>query len=219
MKLIDLLIQLDNENTSLNKESHISGPVLKSIEKKLFECEEFKNVVRMNFIDAPVYMVDLDTQEPISLNREYLGGEVKSMQVSTFKFKEGDEIKFNRFIDIYSLQIVKTYNTSAVNIDKPGVWIFPTIYGEGFVPKKEIRIIWSPEQLQDALAMMGKTETAKDRLMRMFEDALDSMEPNIPCEYGLIIRGSQRSVLPDGPMGNSPKDSDIPPGGGGSSSV
>jgi hypothetical protein len=199
MKLLDLMIQLDSEGFLPKKESYISGASLRALEKRLFECEEFKNVARINFLDVPTYKIDSDTKEPISLEREY-DGEVELKTTATFKLKQNDEIKLNRYVDIYSLQLIKVYNTSAVNLDKPGVWIFPTTYNlETFIPKNEIRIIWNPEQLQDALMMMGNSETSKSRLMRMFEDALDNMETNIPCEYGLFFRGSERSVVSTNP--------------------
>jgi len=38
----------------------------------------------------------------------------------------------------------------------------------------------------------------KERIMRMFESALESMEPNIECDYYLSIRCSERSIFIEG---------------------
>lgn len=196
MKLIDLFIQLDKEGLFPKNKEYISGAELKGLEKKLFECDEFKRVVRINYIETPNYLIDKETEEPLGYSRDFLGGETSTKTVQSFRVNQNQDLILNKIVDIYSIQLVKTFSTSAANIDTPGVWIFPTIYNnETFVPKQEIRVIWNPEQLQNALAMMGNSESVKDRLKRMFEDALDNMEPNIPCDYSLLIRGSERSIV------------------------
>jgi len=60
----------------------------------------------------------------------------------------------------------------------------------------QIRVIWDPDQLKDALTLMGRPETPNERIMRMFETALNNMEPNINCEYIMTIRCSSRSIVP-----------------------
>lgn len=167
---------------------------LKSFEKRLFECEEFKNVARINFIEMPHYLIDEETEEPISLNREFLGGKTKTVQVGAFMVNPEKELKFNKIVDLYSIRLNKRFDTS-IDVSKPGVWVYPTVYDQvTFEATNQIRVIWDPKQLAEALQMVGHSETPKQRLMRMFETALDSVEPNLPCEYVLTIRCSPRSI-------------------------
>lgn len=192
MNLIDFILQADPKD--FENKSFMAGQSLKNSEKQLFECDEFKNVIRINFIDLPAYLVDDESGEPIAHNREFLGGQTSRKQVVTYKFRPGETAIFNKVVDLYSLQIIKLFNTNEA-VSKPGVWIYPTVFNDKFEPLKEVRVLWSPEQLQDAISLINNSnETAKSRLMRMFEQALDSMEPNLPCSYALVIRCSERSM-------------------------
>ena len=201
MKLIELLTQLDKSTLThddliiMDNCFTATSGFLKSIEKELFKCDEFKNVARINYIELPSYFVDDETGEPISANREFLGGKTTVKKVTDFGIKYNEELALNKIVDIYSIMLQKKF-LSSEDITKPGVWIYPTNYSEDdFNPKSQIRIIWEPNQLEEVLKIMGKTETPKERLMRMFENALDTMEPNIPCEYSLVIRCSERSII------------------------
>lgn len=195
MKLIDLLIDLEKKTDLKQPTFTLHSSELKSFEKDLFECDEFKNVVRLNFVDFPTYLADESTEEPISSNREFLGGKTKVIQTATFGFKSEQEIKFDKFVDLYCITLEKVYYKKE-EINKPGVWIYPTFYDtETFIPTNQIKVIWDPAQLDEALKLMGSTETSKQRLLRMFETALDSMEPNIPCDYQMTIRCSNRSII------------------------
>lgn len=203
MKLVDLIVELEKKKeqfSSLKDPAHGAGfslnpTALKIIEKRLFECDEFKNVVRINFIEAPTYIVDEETGEPISSNREFLGGQTSIKTILNYRLNPGQEIKFGKIVDLYIISSNKRYILKE-EITKPGIWIYPTTYDEKtFQPTNQIRVIWDPEQLQDALRLVGKPETSKQRLMRMFETALDNMESNLPCEHVLTIRCSSRSVL------------------------
>lgn len=190
MKLVDLIVELDKKNGTGVYTSH----ELRKIEQRLFECEEFKQVVRINYIDLPAYLVDTETDEPISSNREFLGGNTGVRQVGSFRVEPNQELKLNKIVDLYSISILKRYSV-AEEIDKPGIWVYPTIYDPNvFTPKNQIRVIWDPSQLNEALTLMGGVETPKQRLLRMFETALDTMEPNLPCEYVLSFRCSTRSI-------------------------
>lgn len=226
MKLVEFLKDLERkkEPTALYEETIVGGngmglfgQALKSLESKLFECDEFKNVVRINFLEFPVFVMDKETEEPISSNREFLGGETKVITTSSFNIKPDQEFKFNKYVDIYGITINKRFNGKQ-DIDKPGVWIYPKIYNEQtFEPKNQIRVIWDPDKLQDALKLMGSNETPKERIMRMFESALESMEPNIECDYYLSIRCSERSIVIEGddakeeaPVAEEPKQMVFP---------
>lgn len=195
MKLVELLSEMDSKKSQSNINGLLLGPgELKAIENYLFQCDEFKNVVRINYIDLPSYLVDEETGEPVSANRNFIGGNTSIKQVESYRAEGEREFKFNKIIDLYSITLNKRYDVNA-DISKPGVWVYPTMFDhETFTPKNQIRVIWEPEQLRDALKLMNSTETAKDRLRRMFEDALENMEPNLPCTYVLTLRCSERSI-------------------------
>jgi len=172
----------------------LSGANLKYLESKIFECDEFKNVIRVNFLETPTFLADKESGEPISVNRNFIGGDVKPHNVSNFRLEEDCTLHLNKMVDIFSIELEKWYNIDTV-IDKPGVWILPNKFSsETHEIKKEIRVIWEPSVLEDALRLSGTKETTKERLMRMFEQALDSKEPNTSCSYSLNITFSARSV-------------------------
>lgn len=197
MNLVDFIVELEKKRVDMLNTTEpccLYGQTLKNFEKQLFECDEFKNVVRINYIDLPSYLVDEESGEPISNNREFLGGKTAYKKVITYKIQPGEKIVFNKVVDLYSLQVFKIFNTNE-DVNKPGVWVYPTNYDTTtFAATNQIKVIWDPNQLQEALSLIGNPETDKDRLKRMFNQALDSMEPNIPCSYALIVRCSERST-------------------------
>lgn len=200
MKLIDLIKQVDNgeilDLSIVDRQDGLvlSGENLKHLEAKIFECDEFKNVIRINFLENPTFLADKETGEPISVNRNFVGGDVKPQSVAEFNLEEDCVLHLNKMVDIFSIKLEKWYNVDS-KIDKPGVWILPSKYNEEtFLLRKEVRVIWEPDLLEDALRYSGGKETVKERLMRMFEQALDSAEPNTSCAYSLKIRFSSRSV-------------------------
>jgi len=201
MKLVEFIEGLNKKQKTLpNRASNSQDPIvlgsenLRMFEKQLFECDEFKNVVRLNFIDLPTYMVDNETGEPISVNRQFLGGDTSIKSVASYKITPDVELKFNKIVDLYSISIAKIY-TKTEEVTKPGVWVYPTIYNpETFTPKNQIRVIWDQIQLEQTLLTIGNGETPKDRILRMFKDALETMEPNLPCEYAILLRCSERSL-------------------------
>jgi hypothetical protein len=227
MKLVEFIKELEQKKEQLGNHSEkiaggngfiLDSNALRNVEKNLFECDEFKNVVRINYIEMPNYLVDEDSGEPISSNREFLGGKTKVQETKEHTFNPEEEIRFNKIVDLYSIRLNKRYITKE-EITKPGVWIYPTVYNqETFEATNQIRVIWDPHQLEQALALVGTKETPKERLMRMFETALDNMEPNTPCEYVLTIRCSSRSLAsagqraPEEPSeGSSTFHTEIPP--------
>lgn len=173
----------------------IAGPYLKTFEKELYQCEEFKNVLRINFLEMPSFIADIETGEPIIFNSNYMGeGDVKNQSVLSYKYDSDEPINFNKIVDIYSITMLKMYDTKST-FNKPGVWSFPTVYNpENSEPSKEIRVIWSPEKMQDAIVLTNSKESVKMRLMRLFEEALDRDQPNIPFTPKYMIRCSSRSV-------------------------
>ena len=116
MKLVDFIEELNKKQKSLsNRAGNSQDPIvlgsenLRMFEKQLFECDEFKNVVRLNFIDLPTYMVDNETGEPISTNREFLGGDTSVKSVVSYKILPNVNLKFNKIVDLYSISISKIY--------------------------------------------------------------------------------------------------------------
>ena len=199
MKLVDFIAELEKNKAIIQDAPGgifmLDSASLKRLESKLFECEEFKNVARINFIDYPTYLVDDESGEPIATNREFLGGKTKTLEVQSFMINSDQEIKFNKIVDLYAVFLHKKFNTKET-IEKPGVWVYPTYYDpETFEATNQIRVIWDPRQFAEALKIVGNAETPKQRLMRMFETALDSTESNLPCEYVLTLRCSMRSIL------------------------
>ena len=201
MKLSELLAELEQKgirNPGFGTMPVFDHKILKQFENRLYECEEFKDVVRINFLEMPTYLVDEETGEPIAGHRNYLGGNAKPQSVLSFHFSEGDEVKFGKIVDLYSIAVNKVYDVNFMNSSenrKYGVWNYPTIYdSKTFEPLKEIRVIWSPDQLQDALAITESKETVRERLIRMFEEALDRQEPNIPYSSKFLFRCSKRSI-------------------------
>lgn len=202
MKLIDLLLEL--ENTATN--DVIQSSVLKQAEERLFECDEFKNVIRVNYVHLPSFLVDRETKEPLVSNKNFIGGETDTINTIVYR-GDSDNIKFNKIVDIYTCAILREYDTEKTK-DKIGIWIFPTSYDEKyFTPKNEIRIIWNPIQLQEAIILIGDKETPEQRLTRLFADALKS-GPNVPCKYKIEIRCSPRSFLPESSKLESPDSTD-----------
>lgn len=204
MKLVELITKLERKKLQMpNKSEHkeafdapfvLDYQALKGIEKYLFDCDEFKNVIRVNYLPLPNYHVDEETNEPIIYNTEFLGGKLMVGKSESFMVNPGQEIKFNKVIDIYSIMLNKRFLTNE-NLDKSGIWIYPTkVDTNTFDYTNQIKVIWDPNQLKEVLALVGTSETPKQRLMRMFESALNDMTPNIPCEYVLTIRCSERSI-------------------------
>lgn len=201
MKLVDFIVDLESRLSAREKPERMIGDALvldssflRKIEPKLFECDEFKNVARLNYVDCPTYLVDEETGEPIITNREFLGGKTISKQVDSYLVNPGQELKFNKIVDLYSISLNRRYLLKE-EISKHGVWVYPTSYDEKtFEPTNKIVVIWDPNQLRDALAMVGNSEKPNDRLKRMFDTALEKMTPNVPCEYVLSLRCSQRSI-------------------------
>ena len=202
MKLLELLQKLEKENTALEMEAGVESSMftldskaLQSIESELFECDEFKKVVRLNYLALPSYLVDKESGEPISVNRDFIGGDTDYRNVSSFIVKDDTPIVFGKFVDLYTITACKHFNVNA-EIKKPGIWVFPTEYnldkGEAI---QQVRVIWNQEQIEMALAYTNQKDSVRDRLVRMFETALDNMKPNIECTYSIKIRCSARSIL------------------------
>lgn len=202
MKLLELLQKLEKENTGIEIEPGVESSMftlnsktLQLIESELFECDEFKKVVRINYLALPAFPIDKVSGEPLSSNRDFIGGETEIGEVVTFKSSQEAPMIFGRFVDLYSIIVCKHYDTKT-EITKPGVWIFPTEYdlnkGEA---KQQIRVIWNSHQIEMALAYTNQKDSVRDRLVRMFETALDNMIPNIECTYSIKIRCSERSIL------------------------
>lgn len=191
MKLIDLLLEIEKTNPAAFDNGHLHSKVIEGYKEKFFQCEEFKSVARINYLPTPSFAYDKETNEPLIYNPNFIGGE--TLSETTTAVALDDTATFNKVVDIYSFQIHRVYNKKQ-EINKPGVWVFPTDYDEtDFTATNEVRVIWNPDQMREVMTMLNSKETVEDRLTRLFAEALKN-GPNIPCDYQVIFRGSARSL-------------------------
>lgn len=175
--------------------------------KKFLLCfDEFKGVNKINVLESPVYLVDIKTSAPIEQDETNLGdkSKVKSYQVQTFIYDPNKEsnIEFNEEIDLYSITLSsKIYDPLELTTSKLGVgtWVTPILYSPSdFTPLREIRVIFSPEGIQDIFSLKNNEESEKEikkRLVKNFEDAIDNgLKENIPYKRSVMFRLSDRSV-------------------------
>lgn len=176
------------------------------IQKFLLCFDEFKNVKKINVLKLPMYLGDAKTGAPIEQDETNLGDKSKTKQYQTLSFtydpNKEFNIEFNEEIDLYSITLsIKIYDPEELNIFKlgPGTWVMPSLYSPvDFTPLKEVRVIFSPEAIQDIFSLENKEDVEKEvkkRLMKSFEDALDNgLKENVPYRRTLLFRVSSRSV-------------------------
>jgi len=175
--------------------------------KKFLLCfDEFKSVKKINVLESPVYLVDIKTGDPIEQDETNLGdkSKVKSYQVQTFIYDPNKEsnIEFNEEIDLYSITLSsKIYDPLELTTSRLGVgtWVTPILYSPSdFTPLREIRVIFSPEGIQDIFNLKNNEESEKEikkRLVKNFEDAIDNgLKENMPYTRSVMFRLSNRSV-------------------------
>jgi hypothetical protein len=176
------------------------------VQKFLLCFDEFKNVKKINVLKAPVYLGDTKTGAPIEQDEDNLGdkSKTKKYQVVSFNYDPNREsnIEFNEEIDLYCITLsIKIYDPEELNIFKLGVgtWVMPSLYNPvDFTPLKEVRVIFSPEAIQDIFSLENNKDVEKEvkkRLMKSFEDAIDNgLKENVPYRRTVLFRVSNRSV-------------------------
>jgi hypothetical protein len=161
-----------------------------NIQKRLLECDEFKNVKKLVILDLPAAM-----------NSK---GEAK--QTATFMFAEGTE--FNETVYLYTISLSPMlYDPEDFRKPvKDGVVISPTMHDPiDFTPRKSITVVWNPERQQDYKA--GYDSDEKDFLQEEIIDKIKKAFEN-PSEYE--AKGKRKIMLRM--MPESVKTRDIPEG-------
>lgn len=176
------------------------------VQKFLLCFDEFKNVKKINVLKLPVYLGDAKTGAPIEQDETNLGdkSKTKNYQAVSFNYDPNREsnIEFNEEIDLYSITLsIRIYDPEELNIFKlgAGTWVMPSLYSPvDFTPLREVRVIFSPEAIQDIFSLENKEDVEKEvkkRLMKSFEDALDNgLKENVPYRRTILFRTSSRSV-------------------------
>lgn len=203
--LLNFLISIEdkaNENSAILSYEHLSTPI---VQKMLLNFKEFEGVKKINVLKSPSFMADKKTRKPLEFDEDNLGetSNTKAETAVSYKYNyEELQNNFNEEIDIFSISLTpKTYKPEELTASALGcgVWTMPLIYNpESFTPYREIKIVFSPEGMQDNLALEQSSEVEKmlkERILKQVSDALDSyLEVNVPSHRGIIFRLSSRSI-------------------------
>lgn len=221
--LLDYLLELKELNDKTPQEPFskiqpLSGfdlmmPILgpKILEKKLIQeyllgLEEFKNVKKINVLRMPAILVDKDTGIPLHTDDENLGNTSNAKQyvLPNYMYRpynEENKLELAEEIDLYSIDLTPAiYDPKVLSIAAlgPGVWTMPLIYSpENFQPLREIKVIYSPESLQDILFDKKPEEVEeilKERILNKVKEALNNWKPNVPETRGIMFRCTERSI-------------------------
>ncbi len=191
MKLKELLDEIFKDGPKpINDGSFITDYCLygsKNLEpykQKLLECDEFKGLSDIVFVDLPTF-------------------ELNGKTVIVPTYKVGDETKFKGVGYILSVSLTpKIYDPNKLHTPvKDGAVITPTTYNsQTLEPSKKIVLEFSPEMAQDNVInkilgkVEGSTEDPDSILRKHLHDLLDKVLDN-PKEYvpeghrGVMIRG------------------------------
>jgi hypothetical protein len=224
--LLDYLLELKELNEKTPQEptftSKISGfnymkPLLGPelletdiIQKYLLSLEEFKNVKKINVLKMPTILVDKDTNIPLHMDPDNLGNteNSKSYMLPSYAYRPYDNeregkvlIELAEEIDLYLIDLTPPiYDPNALSTSSlgPGVWTMPVIFSpENLQPLKEIKVVYSPESLQDILFDKKPEEVEeilKERIINKVREALNTWKPNVPVLRDIIFRCTERSI-------------------------
>lgn len=175
------------------------------VQNFLLTLDEFKGVKKINILKAPVYLGDAETGIPTELLDDYIGqaSKSKSFSVPTRAYDPEKEsgFKFPEEIDLYNISLSpRVYDPEKTNANAlgPGVWIMPTLYSPNtFEPYKEIKVVFSPERIQDVIANKDNKsleDEIKKRIIKTIEKAFDEgLKENVPYKRVVFFRASDRS--------------------------
>lgn len=178
-------------------------------------CEEFKDVKQINILhtatfytkengdpildEIPEVKFSLEQVAPdekgnssLKLQSEILGDR-PAERIQSYKLFPN--VQFNEVIDLYSIDFSpKVYDMETLG---KGVWKGPVgLFYKTFEPQTEIRVVYSPEELQDDYTKTKDKRTTK--LYQILEDIKTKMlsgnEPNVPFNRFIILRASARSI-------------------------
>jgi hypothetical protein len=163
------LFQTENNDVDYR----ISGEVLKMYKEELLKCDEFKEVLDIEFINSPV----------IEKNG-------KSLLTQNFVLKEGSELKGN--VILYSIYLSpEMYDPEEFNLTNltNEITICPIFYNPvNFLPKKSVTINFNPDNFKDQF-LLGETKQRKI-LHDLLDNALDNPKDyEIKSHRGITIRG------------------------------
>lgn len=176
MKLAELLQILfkngpiDNFNNDIG-DYLISGDMLKNYKDELMKCDEFSEVLDIQFVTLP----SIETNNT-------------STHVKSYIVKEGMKLQGN--VILYSISLTPEMYSPNFEIVKNGASISPSIYSPiTFTPYKIISLTWTPELAQDISVTFGENELRK-RLHDTLDDILDNPdEYRIKGQRSIMIRG------------------------------
>jgi len=164
-------------------DNSISGKELEKVKDILQQCDEFK--------DCELIILDKPSTEDT---------EGKPYFVSTMKMAE--DTKFKQKVFLYGLYL-SPERYDPLKIDKAvkdGCSIGPVMYNPiDFTPKRAIRIEFSPEQLQDDIAVNHEERNIRQELHEKLDKILDNPEEyKIKGDRAVMIRGLFESYSMDG---------------------
>ena len=187
MKLNELVKSYWNSGIFDNLNTAVGGKELVAIKDLLWKVDEFKHAEQFNIVEYPNFSVD-QNGNPCTSEAFAVGEGVK-----TLVFKFGPNIEFSKTIDLYSIVISPPIIDNKCYENLPsGVWNFPILLTPGdWQPYREIRIRWTPGNLQDE---QGGIQAIEDTLKKV-KEALTSDKINIPHHRDIMLRMSPRSVI------------------------
>lgn len=146
--------------------------VLEPLKDKLLECDEFKNLHSLRFVDTPTFRAGDET---------YVVETYKLMDIS----------KFNGAGVILSIALTPEMYDPNILIKpvKDGAAISPTFYNPtNFEPYKRIVLEFSPERMQDGIS--NHEEIIRQELHDLLDKVLDNPEDyRVKGERSVLVRG------------------------------
>ena len=178
MKLKELLDQIFKDGPIPTNQFGITdytlygSQTLEPLKDKLLECDEFKNLHSLRFVDTPTFIA---------------GGQ--PYVVETYKLT--DVIKFNGVGVLLSIALTPEMYDPNVLIKpvKDGAAISPTFYNPtNFEPYKRIVLEFSPERMQDGIT--NHEEIVRQELHDLLDKVLDNPEDyRVKGERAVLVRG------------------------------
>jgi hypothetical protein len=177
----------------------IYGDELNAIVDELLKFKEFENVKKINVLNTPIYMASATSGKPILFDEDFIGGDTV-LHTHDRKMYVDKVNSFNEEIDVFGLELTPfTYNHGEIDKVRStfGVWRLPTLYDPtNFNPMCGIVVNWAPDAIQTTPEEGEKNALKlKERLIRLFTEALESDKPTIRMRRGVIIRCSPRSYI------------------------
>jgi hypothetical protein len=178
MKLKELLDEIFKDGPITSDKFGISdytlygSQVLEPLKDKLLECDEFKNLHSLRFVDTPTFR---------SGDEIYIVETYKLMDVSKFK-GAGVILSIALTPEIYDPNIL-------FKPVKDGAAITPAFYNPtNFEPYKRIILEFSPERMQDGIS--NHEEIIRQELHDLLDKVFDNPEDyRIKGERSVLVRG------------------------------